>query len=222
MTTKLLPVSVLILLSILFVGCQNNESARIREAARESLPVIDPNTIVAPSSSTASVNSSVPHYQCPNNCVGGVSSTSGSCPVCGTDMVHNQAYHNPTPNPTVTPTSAATSSTAQNTGGVFHYICSNGCAGGAASATACATCGNTLVHNQAYHSQAATTPAAPTLSSPVFNQATTSPASSTSAAQNAAGVYHYTCSNGCSGGAGSAIACATCGNTLVHNQAYHN
>ena len=41
-------------------------------------------------------------------------------------------------------------------------------------------------------------------------------------AQNTAGVWHYTCSNGCAGGAGSAIACASCGSTLSHNSAYHN
>lgn len=41
-------------------------------------------------------------------------------------------------------------------------------------------------------------------------------------AMNAAGVYHYTCPNGCTGGAGSAQPCATCGSMLAHNQAYHN
>lgn len=40
-------------------------------------------------------------------------------------------------------------------------------------------------------------------------------------AQNADGVWHYTCSKGCAGGAGSAGNCATCGGPLTHNQAYH-
>ncbi len=39
--------------------------------------------------------------------------------------------------------------------------------------------------------------------------------------QNAAGVWHYTCSTGCAGGAGSAVPCKTCGKTLAHNQEYH-
>jgi hypothetical protein len=39
--------------------------------------------------------------------------------------------------------------------------------------------------------------------------------------QNAEGVWHYTCTKGCAGGAGAATACATCGGTLVHNQVYH-
>lgn len=40
-------------------------------------------------------------------------------------------------------------------------------------------------------------------------------------AQNAAGVWHYTCPKGCAGGAGSAVACPKCGSTLAHNAAYH-
>ena len=40
-------------------------------------------------------------------------------------------------------------------------------------------------------------------------------------AQNAAGVWHYTCSAGCAGGAGAAGTCGTCGGALAHNQAYH-
>ena len=47
-------------------------------------------------------------------------------------------------------------------------------------------------------------------------------ANSAEAAQNTAGVFHYTCSNGCAGGSASAGNCAICGNTLSHNQAYHS
>lgn len=39
--------------------------------------------------------------------------------------------------------------------------------------------------------------------------------------QNAVGVWHYTCSKGCAGGAGSAVNCDTCGGLLAHNSAYH-
>jgi len=41
-------------------------------------------------------------------------------------------------------------------------------------------------------------------------------------AQNAEGVWHYTCPNGCEGGGSSAVACEKCGTTLAHNSAYHN
>ena len=44
----------------------------------------------------------------------------------------------------------------------------------------------------------------------------------TEAAQNADGVWHYTCPSGCEGGAGSAVPCPKCGTTLAHNTAYHN
>jgi len=50
--------------------------------------------------------------------------------------------------------------------------------------------------------------------------ATPNPAS-LETAQNAGGVWHYTCLKGCAGGAGLAVNCTTCGNPLVHNQGYH-
>jgi len=123
---------------------------------------------------------------------------------------------------------------AQNALGVWHYTCPNGHAGGAGSAVACSECSTTLVHNTAYHDGPAATvsPNAPVTTS------TTVPAGSeginvtpgalptvpktAEPAQNASGVWHYTCSNGCSGGAGSATACGSCGSTLAHNSAYHS
>jgi len=40
-------------------------------------------------------------------------------------------------------------------------------------------------------------------------------------AQNEIGVWHYTCSKGCPGGAGSASKCENCGGVLAHNTRYH-
>jgi len=41
-------------------------------------------------------------------------------------------------------------------------------------------------------------------------------------AQNTKGVWHYTCSEGCSGGGGAATdKCGTCGRALAHNALYH-
>lgn len=40
-------------------------------------------------------------------------------------------------------------------------------------------------------------------------------------AQNAEGIWHYTCGKGCAGGAGMAGNCTVCGGPLAHNQAYH-
>ena len=136
-----------------------------------------------------------------------------------------ESLGNPTPPaPAATPT---TPEPAQNAAGVWHYTCSNGCPGGAGSAVSCASCGATLVHNTAYHNNTGTTSntnnpinLTTTPSTPPIQPTLTPPTQEP--AQNAAGVWHYTCSNGCSGGAGSAIACASCGSKLAHNQAYHN
>ncbi len=117
---------------------------------------------------------------------------------------------------------------AQNAEGVWHWTCSKGCAGGGGGAGSCATCGGPLAHNAAYHnsSNAASTPTVPG-AMPTIPGATTTAVPPPTAkpaepAQNAAGVWHYTCSKGCAGGAGSAVACAGCGGTLAHNASYHN
>lgn len=140
------------------------------------------------------------------------------------DTARDNAVQNVTPAPAdgttaapaVTPP-APTQEPAQNAAGIWHYTCPKGCEGGGGAATACAKCGTTLVHNQGYHANTE-----PSLSvggnnqtAPVATPPTQEPA------QNAKGVWHYTCSKGCAGGAGSAIACAKCGATLAHNQAYH-
>jgi hypothetical protein len=122
--------------------------------------------------------------------------------------------------PTTTPEPA------QNAAGVWHYTCPKGCEGGAGSAEACAKCGTTLVHNTAYHPPADATPTqtTPTNSATTLPEGltpTTPPTQTPEPAQNAKGVWHYTCSAGCAGGAGSAVACAKCGKTLAHNQEYH-
>lgn len=104
------------------------------------------------------------------------------------------------------------------TSSVYHYICPNGCGGGDAAGN-CPVCGSAYTHNQAFHNQtgAQTTPA-----NPVGNaNVTSSPTQTAEPAQNAAGVWHFTCPNGCEGGGGSAVACGSCGTTLVHNSLYH-
>lgn len=107
---------------------------------------------------------------------------------------------------------ATTTEAAQSPTGVWHYTCNNGCAGGSGAAGNCSTCGNPLAHNQAYHANTTNTtnnPTTPPVTPPV------------EPSQNTAGIWHYTCGNGCAGGAGSAGTCGTCGGTLAHNTAYH-
>jgi hypothetical protein len=105
------------------------------------------------------------HYICPNRCKGGGSQEQGKCPVCNTDLIHNDAYHNQPQPQSATPAQPAQpqvkdlsvtppsppAEPAQNARGVWHYICPNGCPGGGGQAIACATCGTQMVHNQAYH-----------------------------------------------------------------------
>lgn len=96
----------------------------------------------------------------------------------------------------------------QNAMGVWHYTCSQGCTGGAGTATNCATCGGLLAHNAGYHANANPTP-------------TTITPGAAAPSQNAAGIWHYSCGNGCAGGSGAAGSCNTCGTALAHNQTYH-
>lgn len=107
------------------------------------------------------------------------------------------------------------------TSAVKHYTCPNNCAGSGGDAQGnCPVCGSAYVHNQAYHDQQnAASPAVTT--TPGAPAAPAAPAAAPAPAQNAAGVYHYTCTKGCAGGAGAAGNCATCGAPLAHNQAYH-
>lgn len=215
-------------LSIAFLlsACQNSSNTANQPKTvptdATSNPFTNAPNATAPAANTAdpgSFSATEPHYKCPNNCAGGGGPAAGNCPVCGTSMVHNQAYHNAaastTPpafnNPEATAPAPAFNSTEP------HYKCPNNCAGGHGPAKGnCPVCGTALAHNAAYHNN---TPSAPTTPNVTIPGATTTTAST---GQNAAGVYHYTCSNGCAGGAAEGVACATCGATLVHNPAYHN
>ena len=106
---------------------------------------------------------------------------------------------------------------------VYHYICPDNCEGGGSNLNGnCSVCGKKLAHNDLYHSyqQQTNTPPAGMKQAPAGTQP--SPNMTPPPAQNASGVWHYTCPNGCSGGAGSKGSCASCGTALTHNQAYHN
>lgn len=106
----------------------------------------------------------------------------------------------------------ATPEPAQNAMGVWHYTCTQGCAGGSGTAGKCGTCGALLAHNVSYHGNQNV---APNPSVPMASPAAAAPS------QNAAGVWHYSCGNGCAGGSGTAGNCSTCGNALTHDTAYH-
>lgn len=68
----------------------------------------------------------------------------------------------------------------------------------------------------------AATPAETPATTPAAGEVTAPPAATTpEPAQNAKGVWHFTCAKGCEGGAGAAGNCAKCNGPLSHNQAYH-
>ena len=132
-----------------------------------------------------------------------------------TDAVKKEARETLDVSNVPTQPNAATPEPAQNAAGVWHYTCNAGCAGGAGAAGTCSTCGGALAHNSSYHSNTNNTPT----NSPMTPAVPTTPTAEP--AQNAAGVWHYTCSSGCTGGAGAAGPCSTCGGALAHNSAYH-
>ncbi len=104
-----------------------------------------------------------------------------------------------------------------------HYKCPNNCVGGTGAAAGnCPACGTAMAHNQAFHN--ATNAISPEITTDGNTSTTITPPPTQEAApaQNAAGVYHYTCAKGCAGGAAGAGNCASCGGALSHNQAYHN
>ncbi len=105
--------------------------------------------------------------------------------------------------------------------GVSHYICSNNCVGsGGDSQGNCPVCGNAYEHNAAFHNNTAAPTA--TTTAPTPSNAPPGAPAVPEPAQNANGVWHYTCSAGCAGGAGRAGSCGSCGGELAHNTAYHN
>ncbi len=149
---------------------------------------------------------------------------------CNGDQTPSSDTTTTTTTTTPTATAPATNAVPPATGGVAgaveHYVCPNGHAGsGAAQAGNCSQCNTALVHNQAFHAN----DPAPTTPTPSFNNDAVPPAAGstvtttpTTPAQNAAGVFHYTCAAGCAGGAAGAGTCSSCGGELAHNQAYHN
>lgn len=151
--------STILVFTLFAFSCKDQAKEDIRNKAIESVPVTPATSSSSPSPAPAANSSGQKHYACPNNCAGSGGDGAGTCPVCGTAYVHNQAFHNDnagtpaaTPNITPVPTPPpSTSEPAQNAAGVWHYTCSAGCDGGAGAAGSCSKCGGALAHNQAYH-----------------------------------------------------------------------
>lgn len=108
------------------------------------------------------------------------------------------------------------------TASVKHYICANNCENsGSDEIGACPVCKNPYLHNDAFHAQDLLKNGPLNVPTNIQAPADNTPAGP-SPAQNAMGVYHYTCDKGCYGGSGTQTNCSNCGAQLAHNQAYHN
>lgn len=181
-------------------GNQSTSSTESTTPAPSSADNPGINNIMAGSDDSAGQH----HYICVNNCEGSGSDSSGTCPVCGETLLHNDAYHSSGGSENITlPDAGATA----NASGEHHYICSAGCGGGGPSSGSCPSCGAALVHNDAYHSSGG-------------SESITLPDAGATA--NASGEHHFVCSAGCGGGGASAGNCPSCGAELVHNDAYHS
>lgn len=149
---------------LLMTACKDKNAAETTPEQTVS-PEASPGTAPANAPITVAGGGTEQHYKCTKEgCTGG-GAAQGKCPVCGSDLVHNQAFHaqntpagsspaNPVPIDPKTGQPAAnaqpTPPPAQNAKGEYHYTCAKGHPG-AATAGNCATCGGALTHNQAYH-----------------------------------------------------------------------
>jgi hypothetical protein len=110
-----------------------------------------------------------------------------------------------------------------STSKVKHYICDNNCENsGSDVAGNCPVCKNQYTHNTAYHANDLLKSGPLNVPSNATQSTKNNQNKKPSPAQNTAGVYHYTCINGCNGGSATATKCVSCGEVLVHNQIYHN
>lgn len=161
---NILKIFLLALIPFMFTACAN-ETAPEEETPEMSAPGAGDNPISvtgtdvgtaagqpAAQPATGTVGSKQ-HYYCPNSCPGSGGDAGGKCPTCGTDYVHNDAYHlQGAAAPQIPdPAAAAAPEPAQNAKGVWHYSCPKGCEGGAGAAGPCAKCGTALAHNGTYH-----------------------------------------------------------------------
>ncbi len=106
---------------------------------------------------------------------------------------------------------------------VKHYVCKNKCEdSGGDIAGNCPVCNTPYIHNQAFHNSDFLKNGPLDVPKSVGTQNANTSSPKASPAQNAKGVFHYTCNNGCYGGSGTATTCKVCGETLVHNTAFHN
>ena len=177
---------------VLFISCQSENKQSEQESDLElDTPMDQPiqmdgmDPAAQPPTSDVNIPAGpdgvVHHYICTDKCSGGHSENPGTCPVCGKQLAHNQAWHDaqvqqpqqqqqpnqfgprtdqPTqPNQPTPPTPPSDQPAEVNIpagpdGIVHHYICTSRCAGGVSEGPGvCSVCGKQLAHNKAWHNQ---------------------------------------------------------------------
>jgi len=222
---------------MLFVACAGEKSDK---STLESInPVKTAAQTTSPSAPLAVANSQVPHFYCASNCKGGVGDAKAPCPVCGVEMVHNQEFHaNDQAQPQAPQAEVQNQPEGQPTGKQGESRIelpmtevSTRLASGRTidqlskdtndemKARALANGGTPAGFQKAPAGFPAGLQQTPAGLPPGLQQQGLPP--SQEPAQNAAGVWHFTCPSGCSGGAGAQQACGSCGATLAHNAGYH-
>lgn len=218
----------LLFVLVLFVACSGESSPESKVETKKPVATAaakPANPVTVPSAAHPTV---VPHFYCPSSCVNGVGDAKGKCPVCGLEMIHNQDYHNQ-------PQQGVAQEVAQVQEQPQFQAQPTGKPGESKIELPMTQVSQRLASGRsledvtqemddqmrAQAAAAGRTPAiqqAPAGLPPGLQQGmppTNEPP------QNADGVWHFTCPNGCSGGAGAQQACGSCGATLAHNSAYH-
>lgn len=153
----------LLITALMWGACANETEESASEEAPQISVVNEPNGALTPAPAAAAPAGTVMHYICPKGCAGSGGPGAGTCPTCGSEYVHNDAYHQNQPQQTTPPAGGneqlnlqtvpppTSQEPPQNAKGVWHYTCPKGCAGGAGAAGPCPKCGTALAHNPVYH-----------------------------------------------------------------------
>ncbi len=143
-----------ILLTSIFVSCSSDKKDQEANVIPDTARNIKDNP--TGSADGPKGDALAAHFYCPKNCAGGFGPEQGPCPVCGTAMAHNAAFHQKPGEPSVSINSEGSEvpyhEHDQNETGQFHFICPGTCGTGGGEAGNCPKCGKAMVHNAGYHS----------------------------------------------------------------------
>ena len=123
---KLIP---FLIVSIILISC--NKDVKKKSTPIKDIPLNERAIPTLPGTAANSIIGGA-HYICPKSCVGGNGTAAGKCPVCETEMAHNQGFHIGKNNANATAPSLLNSATSTgdlpNANGQYHYtLLQKGC-----------------------------------------------------------------------------------------------